>query len=343
MIPLTLALIFLVAMLSFTVTYSVRFTEAAVVTTFGEASEKSTIKEPGLRFKLPYPIQAVTTYDTRVRLLQTRAEAQQTKDDRQIIVEAFLTWRVGDPLKFFQRFSNAGGRAEDHFDAAESALKSLLTGAMSETGKYALGDLFSADGNTKLPELEGRILAALMQADEGRSISDYGIEAIAVGIHRVRLADATTKAVNDRIAANRERKAKEIESAGEAEAQAIRSRAESDRRRILEFANRRAKEIEAEGDIAAAQFQAQMSEYPDLAVFLKNLDLIKAAFSARTTVILSTDSPGLRLLDPQALGLLSPGQLPSSGLPEAWRRARSTDTPTNTPTNTPANNQGDSQ
>ncbi len=324
-IPIVLAIVFLLAMASFTVTYSVRFTEAAVVTTFGKADEQSTITEPGLRFKLPYPIQAVTTYDTRVRLLQTRAEAQQTKDDRQIIVEAFLTWRVGNPLEFYKRFSNAGGRPEDHFAAAESTLKSLLAGAMSETGQYALGELFSPDGNTKLPELEGRILAALKQADEGKSIADYGIEAVGVGIHRVRLADATTKAVNDAIAANRERIAKEIESAGEAEAEAIRSKAESDRRRILDFANRRAKEIEAEGDIAAAQFQAKMNEYPDLAVFLKNLDLIKAAFSERTTVILSTDSPGLRLLDPQALGLLSPGEIPSSGLPESWRRARATE------------------
>ncbi len=327
MIPLVLTAVFLLAMLSFTVSYSVRFTEAAVVTTFGKASEKSTIKEPGLRFKLPYPIQSVTTYDTRMRLLQTRAEAQQTRDDRQIIVEAFLTWRVSDPLKFFQRFSNAGSRSEDHFDSAENTLKSLLSGAMSETGKYALSELFTPDGNSKLPELEGRILAALHQGDQGISIDDFGIEAVSIGIHRIRLADATTQAVNDRIAANRDRKAREIESRGEAEAEAIRAKSRESRERILAFAQRRAKEIEAEGNIAAAQFQAEMGQYPDLAVFLKNLDLIRAAFSDRATVILSTDSPGLRLLDPEAIGLLSPGQIPSSGFPESWRRARAEDSP----------------
>jgi membrane protease subunit HflC len=321
-IPISLTAVFLIAMLSFTVTYSVRFTEAAVVTTFGRASNESTITEPGLRFKWPYPIQAVTTYDTRMRLLQTRAEAQQTRDSRQIIVEAFLTWKVGDPLKFYERFTNAGGRAEDHFDAAESTLKSLLAGAMSETGKYELSELFSPDGNSKLPELEDRILAALRSADEGSSVNDYGIETVSVGIHRVRLAEATTKAVNDRMAVNQDRIAKEIESVGEAEAEAIRAKAAESRERILAFALRRANEIQAEGDIASAQFQAQMNEYPDLAVFLKNLDLVRAAFSDRTTVILSTDSPGLRLLDPEAMGLLSPGQIPSSGFPESWRRAR---------------------
>ena len=325
LIPIGLAVVFLLAMLSFTVTYSVRFTEAAVVTTFGKASEESTIKEPGLYFKWPYPIQAVTTYDTRMRLLQSRAEAQQTSDDKQIIVESFLTWRVSDPHKFYERFSNSGGRAEDHFAAAENWLKSLLAGAMSETGKYALVDLFNAEGQTKMPELEGRILASLRQTDQGRSLDEYGVQAVDVGIHRVRLADETTRAVNDRIAKNRERLAKEIESAGEAEAEAIRAKAQQSRQRILAFAQRRAREIESQGNIAAAQYQAQMSEYPDLAVFLKNLDLIKAAFSERTTVILSTDSPGLKLLDPNALGLLSPGEIPSSGLPADWRRVRSTD------------------
>ncbi|MBK7405457.1 MAG: hypothetical protein IPJ41_12700 [Phycisphaerales bacterium] len=325
-IPIILTIVFLFALLSFTVTYSVRFTEAAVVTTFGSASEESTIKEPGLYFKLPYPIQSVTTYDTRTRLLQNRAEAQQTKDDKQIIVEAFLTWRVANPLKFYERFSNAGGRAEDHFAAAEGTLKSLLAGAMSETGNYALSDLFTPTGDSKLPELEGRILAALRgDGAKGSSIADYGIEAMAVGIHRVRLAEATTQAVNDRIAANRDRKAKEIESAGDAEAEAIKAKAEQDRKKILAFAQRRAAEIKAEGDTAASKFLSQMNEYPDLAVFLKNLDLVRQAFSDRTTVILSTDSPGLKLLDLRGVSVLKPGEIPPSGLPEAWRNLRSTD------------------
>lgn len=321
-VPILLTVIFLLALLSFTVTYSVRFTEAAVVTTFGKASEESTVTEPGLRFKWPYPIQTVTTYDTRTRLLQTRAEAQQTRDDRQIIVEAFLTWRVADPLRFFERFSNAGGRAEDHFDAAEDTLRSLLAGAMAETGKYALSELFTPTGQSKLPDLEAGILSALTQPDQrGNSIRDYGIEPTTVGIHRVRLAEATTRAVNERIAANRDRLAKQIEAAGDAEAQAIRARAQAGRDRILAFATLRATEIEAAGDRAAAQYQEQMSQYPDLAVFLKNLDLIKEAFGRRTTLILSTDSPGLRLLDPKGLSELPAGQIPQSGLPEYWREA----------------------
>lgn len=324
MIPIILTVVFVLAMVAFSVSYSVRFTEAAVVTTFGKASAESTITEPGLRFKWPYPIQSVTTYDTRMRLLQTRAEAQQTRDDKQIIIEAFLAWRVSDPLVFYQRFSNAGGRSEDHFAAAEATLRSLLSGALAETGKYALTELFSPEGDSKLPELEGRILATLRHPEGGSAtVADYGIEPASVGIYRVRLAEETTQAVNEAIAANRDRLAKGIESQGDAEAEAIRAKAREDRERILAFARRRAREIEAQGDTAAARFRAEMNEFPELAVFLANLDFIREAFSNRTTVILSTDSPGLRLLDPQQVGVLTPGQIPDSGLPESWTRPAS--------------------
>lgn len=321
LIPIILTAVFVLAMLSYSMTYTVRFTEAAVVTRFGNASAESTITEPGMRFKAPYPIQSVTRYDTRMRLLQTRAEAQQTRDDKQIVIETYLTWKVSDPLKFYERFSNSGNRPEDHYEAAASTLRSLLSGALSETGKYALSELFSAEGESKLPELEDRILTALTTPQGGGvAISEYGIEPGSVGIYRVRLGQQTTQAVMDTIAANRDRKAKEIESRGSSAAAAILAKAQKDRERILAFANLRAKEIEAAGDTAASVYQARMGEYPELAVFLKNLDLIRASLSDRSTVILSTDSPGLRLLDPQQVGLLTPGEIPDSGLPASWMR-----------------------
>ena len=85
---------------------TVRFTERAVVTTFGKAGESSVKTEPGLGFKWPYPIQSVTKYDTRQRYSETRSEALATADNRQIIVQSFIVWEVKDPLKFFQALNN---------------------------------------------------------------------------------------------------------------------------------------------------------------------------------------------------------------------------------------------
>ncbi|MFY7895599.1 MAG: SPFH domain-containing protein, partial [Phycisphaerales bacterium] len=80
-----------VVLASFAFTFQVRFTEAAVKTTFGKATAESVITEPGLRFRLPYPFQEVTKYDTRMRLLAMKVETQQTADNRQIAVETFCT------------------------------------------------------------------------------------------------------------------------------------------------------------------------------------------------------------------------------------------------------------
>ena len=87
----------LLALLSFSMAFTVRFTESAVKTTFGSAGSDDVITEPGLRFKFPYPIQSVTRYDTRLRVLQIKLEQVQTADNRQVAVEAYCTWRVKDP------------------------------------------------------------------------------------------------------------------------------------------------------------------------------------------------------------------------------------------------------
>src|SRR6185295_11334456 len=108
------------------------------------------------------PIQSVTKYDTRTRFLQTKAEQQQTADSRQVTVEAFCTWRVSDPLQFFKSFSNAGDRAQDHYDKARSTLSANLRSALGEISRYSMGDLFTPDTKaSKLAELEQRILATL--------------------------------------------------------------------------------------------------------------------------------------------------------------------------------------
>jgi modulator of FtsH protease HflC len=164
-IIIIVAVLFAAALLSYMFAYSVRFTEAAVLTRFGKADADAVKREAGLYFKLPYPIDNVTTYDTRTRVLPVKLETQQTADDRQVIVEAFCTWQVSDPLKFFQRFSNAGERAEDHYTAAETALKSNLRTAMGLVSRYRMNELFNeSQGGSKLPELESEALKALTSA-----------------------------------------------------------------------------------------------------------------------------------------------------------------------------------
>jgi len=315
--------LFLIALLAFACTFTVRFTEAAVVATLGKADKADVIKTPGLRFKIPY-FQQVTKYDMRVRVLTTKLETLNTADNRQVVVETFCTWRVDDPLTFFQRFNNSGSTAEEHYRAAEMALKSNMRAAGALVSKYRIDQLFteSVAGGAASPlvELETgmkNVFESASTTTTGVDLRKYGIAAVDVGITRIVLPEETTKSVFERMKTNRERLAKETESKGNALAQSIKAKAESDAHKITDFAERLAQEIRNRGELEAAPYFAQMNTNPELAVFLENMDFIREAYGKRTTLVLSGSMPGVNLMFPNSLDGLKAGQIPSPNEPTA--------------------------
>ncbi len=309
-----LAFLVILVLVSFTVTFTVRFTEAAVVTTFGRATESDVKRDAGLYFKWPYPIQSYTKYDTRVRLFTLKVETQQTKDNRQIAVETFCTWRVSDPLKFFQTFRIGGERAEEHYGAAEQALRANLRAAAGVVSNYTMEDLFTTvSGQSKLPELEAKMLDTFQRASDqkGSQLADYGIQAVDVGLTRILLPEEVTRAVFDRMKATRDRLSKEIETQGQSQAEAIRTKAKSDAERITSFAQGLADRIRTRGDLEAVPYIEKMNQMPELAVFIANMDFIRKIDPRTSTLVVPSTMPGIGALMPDALSSLKPGQLPS--------------------------------
>lgn len=295
-------------------TYTVRFTETAVVTTFGKADESSVVESPGLKWKLPSPIQSATVYDTRARFLDTRLEQQQTRDARQIVVESFLAWRVSDPLVFYQKFSSdSGARAEQQYRDAEDILRSLLRSAMSEISNYELVDLLSPSRDaSRIPELEQRIKSRLesTREDGGADVSQYGITVELVGIKRMELPEETTRQVFERMKETRRRIAASAEAEGTARATSIKSDAQNARNRILEFARVRAAQIRAEGDREAARYLSRLDEEPDLAVFLQHIEWMRQGLGKRTTLILPTTMGGVKVFERATMDAVNEGRIP---------------------------------
>lgn len=307
LLRIVVAALIVLGIVAYMTTYSVRFTEVAVVTTFGEAKENSVIREPGLGFKWPYPIQTVTKYDTRARFLETRADQVATADDRQLVVTVYLTWRVKDPLKFFQFFGTGGSRAAEHYAQAESALRLRLRSALSELSQYRLSDLLSAtSGGSKLPELEARILKQVSET------SASGVEAMVVGISSIELPEATTKAVFDRMKATRSRIASKALADGQAKRDAIKAQADQDSSKILAFAERRAAVIRSQGEAEAAQYYAKQKANPELAVFLQQLDFMRKAIAKKVTLVIPVSTPGFGLMQPIAPSAIAPLAIPST-------------------------------
>ncbi|UYV12742.1 MAG: SPFH domain-containing protein [Phycisphaera sp.] len=307
------AILFVGVLVVYAMTFTVRFTEAAVVTRFGEVKQE--IVEPGLRGKLFYPIESVTKYETTNRLSQARIETYQTRDDRQLIVGAFAIWRVKpeEVGTFYRRFSNSGPRAADHYKSAATLVEDSLRSAMSELSAYSMSDLFTPDeGASKLEELEGRVLAQMKDTLEGQGERAFGIEVVQAGIARTSLPQTTTEAALERMRQDRARIVTGLQQSGQSEAGAIRSKARSDASKILEFAEARAQQIRARGDVEAARYLKQMTEVPGLAIYLKNLELLEEAMFSRATLLFSTDTPGLSLLDPSLFQTYEPGDIPGT-------------------------------
>lgn len=303
----------LLGFVAFAFTRTIRFTEQAVVATFGKASEESVVREPGLIFRWPAPVQTVTVYDTRARLLTAASETQQTADNRQIIVQTFLAWRVSDPLKFFQTFGGSGSQERLHFGAAEDTLRPQLRSAMSEVSRYQLADLFAPQqGASKLGDLEQAIYRRMTESGEQSARpSDMGVELLLVGVDRIVLPEDTTREVFERMKATQLRLAAEAESRGAAHAAQIRASAEADANRILSFAQTRAAEIRVQGDREAAEWYAKMGTEQEFALFLSQIDALQSFLARNTTLILSTEMPGMSVFRPDALD-----RLRANGLPE---------------------------
>jgi membrane protease subunit HflC len=264
-------------------TYTVNFHEIAVVTRFGKPA--GVVREPGLHFKAPFFIDQVTRLDTRQQLIESPLETVQTRDGQQVLVQAFMTWRVDtDPdaaLRFYTSFASLEGAQKD--------LETQLQGALRNVAGFAFTDLVGQ--NNKLTEAESAILADLNRTRLA------GTQPMTVGIQQVVLPPKTTVAVLKRMAAVQETLANLEAVKGTSAAEAIRSQAKSQADTIRAVADQWAARIEAKGNEEATRYYGEMKDEADLAIFLTWLDTLKASLSGNTTYIMDTTRAPFHLVD----------------------------------------------
>ncbi len=290
---LFVGIVIIVLLALYMITYQVDFNEVAVVTTFGKAGPQAVKRgeapEGGfignLYWRWPSPIQKVYRYDARIRVLEDRLEEQQTRDKQSVIVQAYVAWRISDPLAFYQSMSAAELAA---VEKAVERLRSGLRDAKSEIGLFTFDQLTNSDpAALKIGEAEAAI-AAKLQASIDREQPSWGITIEDVGIKRVELPEKVTEKVFERMKATRQRLAQSARSEGEARAADIKSKAESARQRIEAFAERRAQEIRAEGAAAAAEYYSVFQQNEDFAIFLRKLEALRNTLANNTTFLIDT-------------------------------------------------------
>jgi membrane protease subunit HflC len=282
-IPVVVAIVIVAVLVLFSTTYTVNFHEIAVLTRFGKPAGVE--RTAGLHLKAPLFIDQVTKLDVRLQFIESPLETVLTKDGQQVLVQAYLLWRVqetGDaPLQFFVSHGT--------LDAAGKELGVQLQGAVRAVGGFTFAELIGQ--SSRIGEAEASILADM------KATRLPGIEPVSVGISQVVLPPKTSVAVLRRMAAVQETLANLEESKGNSEAEAIKSQAASSADTIRNFAAQWAAEIEALGNEESTRYYQLMKQEADLAIFLAWLDTLKGSLSGSTTFVTDLNRAPFHLLD----------------------------------------------
>lgn len=281
-----IGLLLLICLVLFSTTYSVSFHEVAIRQTFGQATDESVVREPGLHFKLPIFADQITTYDTRLQLLETALDTIPTEDGQQVVIRAYMLWQIDTEGGGPRRFDTSYRSIEAATVAMEDQFRTAVAAGISQ---YNFDDLIGAD--SRLPAAEEAILSHL------DSLRETGVQPRSVGISQVLLPPRVTRNVLERMKATREILGRAERFKGDAEAERIESEARTMADKIRAFAELRAEEIRAAGNEEAARYIAQMAEDVELATFLVHLQALDRALSEQTTVVLPTAFSPWHLMD----------------------------------------------
>jgi membrane protease subunit HflC len=243
----------------------------AVVYALGELRE--VIQEPGLNFKAPPPFQNVVYLDKRLQTLDTPdGERFMTAEKKDLLVNAFVKWRIVNPRQYVIAISGNGDRGAERLG---QLVRNALT---AEIGKRNLADVLTGGKRADV--------AAAVRADVAQDAKELGVEVFDVHLKRIEFVDQVNNAVYERMKADRVRVANELRATGAAEAETIRADAERQRNTILAEGQRDAETIKGEGDAQASQIYAQsFGKNPEFYRFYRSMEAYKATFKGRNDVI----------------------------------------------------------
>jgi modulator of FtsH protease HflC len=267
----------------------VREGQAVMITRFGRPLRAAI--QPGLHWKLPWPIDGAALLDMRRRVYETGHTEMLTRDKKNIIARTFVVWRIGDPLTFTQAVGISGDTAA----GAEGKLDGLLTNAAIGTlGGHDLSALVSTNpADLQVDQIESELLASTAPVAQ----RNYGVTVEQIRLERIALPEENVRAVFDQMRAERRQFAAKYEAEGDLEASRIRSEAMLEAARIRAKADEEAARIRGESAAEIAKTYADAHRVdPELYRFTRSLDSLSRVVGGNTSLILRTDSEPFSLL-----------------------------------------------
>lgn len=274
----------------FSALFTVHQTRQVLVLQFGEP--KRVIQDPGLHLKWPF-IQNIVEYDRRVLEFDPQAEQVILSDQKRMVADAYVRYRIADPLKFFQTVQTEL--------VARSRLSSVVNSSLRRVlGNVTLLAVLSAERDEIMSDI---------QIDVNAAAERLGIEVIDVRLRRADLPQEAAQAIYARMRSEREREAREARAQGFEKGQQIRAAADRERTVLLAEAKRTSETTRGDGDQEATRIWADaFGQDAEFFHFYRSMQAYREALRGDdTTMVLSPDSDFFRFFGTHGRGAVAGG------------------------------------
>ncbi|MCP5472733.1 MAG: protease modulator HflC [Sinobacteraceae bacterium] len=274
LVPIVLLLI-----LASTCVFTVSENEHAIRTQFREIVQSG--YSPGLHFKTP--IDSVLKFERRIVSQSFQGETFLTNENRGLIVDYYVKWRIKDAGRYFQAFGQNEGAANQRLsDIVKDGIKNAVA-------QRTLQEIVSAERAAFTGAMFGRA---------SQTMQDLGLELIDVRVQRIDLPEDVASRVYASMQQSFERLARQLRSEGEKDALRIRAEADRKRTEILSVAARDSLKIRGDADSrAAAIYASAYNKNPEFYSFYRSLQAYKNSLGKDGDVlVVSPDSEFFRYL-----------------------------------------------
>ncbi|HIT63331.1 MAG TPA: protease modulator HflC [Candidatus Ventrimonas merdavium] len=263
-----------IAAMSLVVTYP---NEYKLIRQFGEIVRVES--EPGVSVKIPF-LQTSASVPKALQIYDIPQSDVITRDKKSMIADAFVLWRISDPVLFTRHLNGQVAQAQSRISASVfSSMKAVIS---------------NMDQAEIIENRDGK-LALDISSNIGDSLDEYGIQVLAVETKSLDMPDDNKQAVYDRMISERNNIAASYTAQGNSSAQKIKNDTTKEVAVMKSEASAQAEKIRAEGE---AQYMQILSEaYNDARKaefynFVRSLDAAKASLqNGNNTLILDKSSP----------------------------------------------------
>jgi membrane protease subunit HflC len=246
-------LLAVIILLAITSMFTVAEKELAIRTQFGAILGAG--YEPGLHAKWPWD--QVVKFERRILSQTYQGETFLTNDNRGLIVDFYVKWRVQNPSRYYQA---TGGRDELAGERLSEIVKDGIKGVVAQR---TLGDIVMSDRRKTTGEMLG-------QARE--KAADLGIYLLDVRVQRIDLPEDVSTRVYESMKQNVAKIAATLRAEGSKEAVSIRAQAEKKRTETIAAAESKALTVRGQADAEAAGIYAKAySRNPEFYGFYRSL------------------------------------------------------------------------